>query len=87
MDKVAGGSAMTSYLGTRLIQIEGDLAAELLDQERHSELTYLIGRHIGQLKARHQRLAPIFSGHLGDRLAEVPQAFPCPLPASHREVR
>jgi hypothetical protein len=60
MDKVAGGSAMTSYLGTRLIQIEGDLAAELLDQERHAELTYLIGRHIGQLKARHQRLAPIF---------------------------
>jgi hypothetical protein len=60
MDKVAGGSAMTSYLGTRLIQIEGDLAAELLDQERHAELTYLIGRHIGQLKARHQRLTPIF---------------------------
>ena len=60
MDKVASGSAMTSYLGTRLIQIEGDLAAELLDQERHAELTYLIGRHIGQLKARHQRLMPIF---------------------------
>jgi hypothetical protein len=60
MDKVAGGSAMTSYLGTRLIEIEGDLAAELLDQERHAELTYLIGRHIGQLKARHQRLMPIF---------------------------
>ena len=60
MDKVPGGSAMTSYLGTRLIQIDGDLAAELLDQERHAELTYLIGRHIGQLKARHQRLTPIF---------------------------
>jgi hypothetical protein len=60
MDKVAGGSAMTSYLGTRLIQIEGDLAAELLDEGRHAELTYLIGRHIGQLKARHQRLTPIF---------------------------
>jgi hypothetical protein len=60
MDQVAGGSAMTSYLGTRLIQIEGDLAAELLDEERHAELTYLIGRHIGQLKARHQRLTPIF---------------------------
>jgi hypothetical protein len=60
MDKVAGGSAMTSYLGTRLIQIEGDLAAELLAEERRAELTYLIGRHIGQLKARHQRLMPIF---------------------------
>jgi hypothetical protein len=60
MDKVSGGSAMTSYLGTRLIQLEGGLAAELLDEGRHAELTYLIGRHIGQLKARHQRLQPIF---------------------------
>jgi hypothetical protein len=60
MDKVAGGSAMTSYLGTRLIQIEGGLVAELLGEEHHAELTYLIGRHIGQLKARHQRLLPIF---------------------------
>jgi hypothetical protein len=60
MDKVSGGSAMTSYLGTRLIQLEGGLAAELLDEGRHAELTYLIGRHIGQLKARHQRLEPIF---------------------------
>ena len=28
MDKVSGGSAMTSYLGARLIQIEGGLVAE-----------------------------------------------------------
>ena len=60
MDKVDRGSAMTSYLGTRLIQIEGGLVAELLGEEHHAELTYLIGRHIGQLKARHQRLLPIF---------------------------
>jgi hypothetical protein len=60
MDKVDGGSAMTSYLGARLIQIEGGLVAELLGEEHHAELTYLIGRHIGQLKARHQRLLPIF---------------------------
>ena len=33
--------------------------AELLGEEHHAELTYLIGRHIGQLKARHQRLLPI----------------------------
>jgi hypothetical protein len=59
-DKVDGGSIMTSYLGTRLIQIEGGLVAELLGEGRHAELTYLIGRHIGQLKARHQRLEPIF---------------------------
>ena len=33
MDKVAGGSVMTSYLGTRLIQIEGGLVAELLGDD------------------------------------------------------
>ncbi len=59
MDKVDGGSVMTSYLGARLILIEGALVADLLGEERHAELTYLIGRHIGQLKARHQRLLPI----------------------------
>jgi hypothetical protein len=59
VDKVDGGSFMTSYLGTRLILIEGGLVAELLGDGRHAELTYLIGRHIGQLKAKHQRLLPI----------------------------
>lgn len=59
MDKVDGGSVMTSYLGTRLIRIEGGLAAELLAAEHRAELMFLIGRHIGQLKARHQRLVPI----------------------------
>ena len=59
-DKVDGGSVMTSYLGTRLIQIEGGLVAELLGDERYNELTYLIARHIGQLKARHERLFPVF---------------------------
>jgi hypothetical protein len=59
-DKVDGGSLMTSYLGTRLIEIEGGLVADLLADGHQAELTYLIGRHIGQLKARHQRLALIF---------------------------
>jgi hypothetical protein len=56
MAKVTGGSAMTSYLGTRIIQIEGGLVAELLEEGQHAELTFLIGRHIGQLKAKHERL-------------------------------
>jgi hypothetical protein len=51
---------MTSYLGTRLIEIEGGLVADLLADGHQAELTYLIGRHIGQLKARHQRLTPSF---------------------------
>jgi hypothetical protein len=56
MDKVTGGSALTSYLGTRIIQVEGGLVAELLEEGHRAELTYLIGRHIGQLKAKHTRL-------------------------------
>lgn len=56
VNKLDSGSLMTSYLGTRLILIEGGLVAELLGEGRHAELTYLIGRHIGQLKAKHQRL-------------------------------
>ncbi len=55
-DKVEGGSVMTSYLGTRIIVMEGGLAAELLKEGQYAELTFLIGRHLGQLKARHQRL-------------------------------
>jgi hypothetical protein len=59
VDKVSGGSAMTSYLGTRLIQIEGGLVADLLDEQHRAELIYLVGRHVGQLKSKHQRLWPI----------------------------
>ena len=59
-NKVNGGSLMTTYLGTRLIEIEGGLVDELLAEEHRAELIYLIGRHIGQLKARHQRLTLIF---------------------------
>ena len=59
MDKVDGGSSMTSYLGTRLIRIEGGLAADLLGDDHRAELRFMIGRHVGQLKARHQRLLPI----------------------------
>jgi hypothetical protein len=55
-NKVDDGSIMTSYLGTRIILIEGGLVAELLEEEHYAELTFLIGRHLGQLKAKHQRL-------------------------------
>jgi hypothetical protein len=40
MGKVTGGSAVTSYLGTRLILIEGGLVADLLSEVHHAELTY-----------------------------------------------
>ena len=43
-----------SYLGTRIILIDGSLVAGLLETDR-AGLTFLIGRSIGQLRAEHQR--------------------------------
>jgi hypothetical protein len=46
----------TSLLGTRLIVIEGGLVADLLQPGKQPQLTFLIGRSIGALRARHMRL-------------------------------
>ncbi len=46
----------TSLLGTRLIVIEGGLVADLLLPAKRAQLTFLIGRSIGALRARHMRL-------------------------------
>lgn len=46
----------TSLLGTRLIVIEGALVADLLRPGKRPQLTFLIGRSIGALRARHMRL-------------------------------
>jgi len=55
-----GGSpaTLTSYLGQRVIVLEGGLVAELLKSERRPELTFLIARFVGALKARHMRFSP-----------------------------
>jgi hypothetical protein len=50
---------LTSYLGTKVIVLEGDLIADLLAEQR-AQLTYLLARFIGALKARHQRLTIVF---------------------------
>jgi hypothetical protein len=47
---------LTTYLGTHLILIEGDLVADLLDPAKRPQLRFLIARHIGALKARQYRL-------------------------------
>jgi hypothetical protein len=47
---------LTSYLGTRIIVMEGSLAAELLDPGRRPHLLFILGRSIGGLKAKHARL-------------------------------
>jgi len=50
---------LTTYLGTRILLIEGGLVAELLDPRKQSQLRFLIARHVGALKARQYRLDPL----------------------------
>jgi hypothetical protein len=56
IDKADAPISMTSYLGTRIILLEGGLAAELSDPKRRPHLLFLLGRSIGSLKAKHARL-------------------------------
>lgn len=58
-DKSEPSVRLTSYLGTRIILIEGGLLAELLDSPKQAQLRFLIARHIGALKARQYRLDPL----------------------------
>lgn len=55
-EAVSPSIVTTSLLGTRLIVIEGDLVADLLQPVKRPQLTFLIGRSIGALRARHMRL-------------------------------
>lgn len=49
--------ATSSYLGTRIVIIEGDLVADMLSSSGGREqLTFLLGRSIGALCAKHMRL-------------------------------
>ncbi len=59
VDKAARSTSLTSYLGTRIIILEGDLVADLQTDENRGQLTFLIARYIGALKARHQQLTPV----------------------------
>jgi hypothetical protein len=52
----SGGIEMSSYLGTRILVIEGSLVSELLEPQQRSQLIFLVGRSIGALKAKHARL-------------------------------
>lgn len=55
-EKATPSIITTSLLGSRLIVIEGGLVADLLPPDRRSQLTFLIGRSIGALRAKHMRL-------------------------------
>lgn len=54
-DKPGAPIVTTSYMGTRMMVLEGDLVAGLLDEHR-AQLVFLIGRNVGALAAKHQRL-------------------------------
>jgi len=58
-DRVSGLMTLTSLFGTRIIMIEGDLVATLLEGGRRAELTFLVGRFIGALKSQQDRIAPL----------------------------
>jgi hypothetical protein len=55
-DKAGAPIVTSSYLGTRMMIIEGDLVAGLLDDAHRAQLVFLIGRNVGALRAKHQRL-------------------------------
>jgi hypothetical protein len=55
-DKPGAPIITTSYLGTRTMVIEGDLVAGLLDDDCRPQLVFLVGRNVGALSAKHQRL-------------------------------
>jgi hypothetical protein len=46
----------TSLLGTRIVLIDGDLLAELSEPAKLPQLKFLIGSHVGAMRARHDRV-------------------------------
>jgi hypothetical protein len=54
--KLPQPAIVVSYLGTKMILIEGSLIGDLLTPERRPELTFLLARYVGAFKARHMRL-------------------------------
>jgi hypothetical protein len=45
-----------SYMGTRIVILEGSLVAELMEPAKRAQLTFLVGRSIGSLRAKHMRV-------------------------------
>jgi hypothetical protein len=51
--KVSPSMSLTSYFGTKVILVEGSLIGDLVDGEARAQLTFLLARSFGALKARH----------------------------------
>ena len=50
---------LTSLFGTRIIMIEGDLVAALIDHGKRTELTFLMARFFGALQSQRDRVVPL----------------------------
>jgi hypothetical protein len=59
VSKGSAQASMTSYLGTKVILLEGSLVAGLLGEAEHTELAFLLARFVGALKARHARFTVV----------------------------
>jgi hypothetical protein len=58
-DRVSGLMTLTSLFGTRIIMIEGDLVASLINDGKRPELTFLVARFIGALQSQRDRVVPL----------------------------
>ena len=58
-DRVQGLMTLTSLFGTRIIMIEGDLVAALIDHGKRTELTFLMARFFGALQSQRDRVVPL----------------------------
>lgn len=58
IEKANPSTQLTSYLGTRVLVLEGNLIADLVNEDP-ARITFLLARFIGALKARHDRFTPV----------------------------
>ena len=75
--KATPSVSLTSYFGTKVILIEGSLVGDLIGGDR-AQLTFLLARTFGALKARHERLAAAVVVLDGLRLLPVVAQFVLP---------
>ncbi|HEU4398907.1 MAG TPA: hypothetical protein VFU54_13865 [Actinomycetota bacterium] len=59
IDKEEQRAQLVKFLSTRVILLDGSFVADRLSDEQRAELTFLIARYIGALKAKHLRFEPV----------------------------
>lgn len=59
IQKATPSLSLTSYFGTKVIVLEGSLIGDLIGSEDRAQLTFLLARSFGALKARHERFSSV----------------------------